>query len=118
MKQNIPTKLEADVICAIANEAPEISNIISEQFKNRVIVENKVFPSGFYIKYEIKDNIPPIDDTESKVLGNVGAKIPDLKYGMGFALFMKDGYISSLEGYTYNEEPLPADLQKYELYYL
>ena len=108
MKQNIPTKLEADVICAIASETPMISNIISEQFKNRVIVENKVFPSGFYIKYEIKDNIPPIDDTESKVLGNVGAKFSDLK----------NGYISSLEGYTYNEEPLPADLQKYELYYL
>ena len=117
MKQNIPTKLEADVICAIASETPMISKLILDQFKNRIITKHEVYPSGFYIQYEIK-NAQPIDNMKSDVLGEVGAIFPNLKYGMGFALFIKDGYISSLEGYTYNEEPLPADLQKYELYYL
>ena len=44
------------------------------------------------------------------------AKIKGMDHGMGFILWVTDGYVSMLEYYAYNED-IPLDLSDYTLSY-
>ena len=45
-----------------------------------------------------------------RVLGNVQANVLGLVHGLGFALFLEDGRLALLEGYSYGEETGGIDL--------
>ena len=49
-------------------------------------------------------------------LGDVIAKIPGLEHGAGFLLYVDNGSITALEGYTF-EEPWPVVIDKFTLTY-
>jgi len=53
--------------------------------------------------------------SEFKTLGNVQVSFPGLEHGAGFVLFINDGLISMLEGYTYGE-PWPEDITGYSFH--
>ena len=44
------------------------------------------------------------------------ARLPTYKHGLGFLLYVADGALSALEGYTY-DEPWPNELQGLVLAY-
>jgi hypothetical protein len=69
---------------------------------------------GFFCEFEIEPNAPSVDlDVE---IGDVQAAIPGLAHGAGFVLFIRDGRITTLEGYTY-DELWPDSIGKFVLSY-
>jgi hypothetical protein len=48
--------------------------------------------------------------------GDVGATIEGVNHGAGFLIFVRDGYLKFLEGYTY-DEPWPDKTDVSELKY-
>ena len=71
---------------------------------------------GFFTDFSVPE------ETHKKVglnlvLGDVfGDDIPELQRGAGFMLFIEDGILTCLEGYSY-EEPWPTQVDEFRLTY-
>jgi hypothetical protein len=50
-------------------------------------------------------------------MGDVIAEIDGLKHGAGFLLYIQDGVLDALEGYTY-DEPWPDTIRRFTLKYM
>ena len=48
-------------------------------------------------------------------VGDVIAEVPGVQHGLGFVVFVKDGVLNMLEGYTFGDDEWPADLSVYRL---
>ena len=70
---------------------------------------------GFYCDFEVPPTVSPVGD-ENFHLGDVEATVPGLKHGAGFVLFVTNGRLTQLEGYSY-DEPWPEEIHDFELRY-
>ena len=116
---NITTFLEFEntVIEMLLNGEDEVLKLLREQYKSAEVKKREFTGTGFFTKYEIKNKQVAIPDLKSFNFGDVGCQIANLKNGVGFVLFVKDGFLSMLEGYTYDEE-WPEEIINYKLNYL
>ena len=71
---------------------------------------------GFYLKFKEGNPKLSLGLNVDFYFGDVVASIPGLELGAGFVLFIKNGFISMLEGYSY-EEMWPDNITKFELEY-
>lgn len=106
-------QLENEVMSAISREVPQYSGLIMEQYirgkKTREFTGH-----GFYTDF---------DDVGDGVLGGcfcdcvLGTPSAVLNNGctVGFALFIRGGKISTLEGYTFGDEQWPDVIETYEV---
>lgn len=85
------------------------------QYENAEVAETKMYRRGFDIRFRMKAGVPAVGAEGQREYGTVSAQIPGLAYGMGFILWVKDGMIQSLEGYSY-EEDLPEIVERYTLH--
>lgn len=58
---------------------------------------------GFFAKLDVDRESNAAVPVQRAKIRDVGAEIPELKYGAGFVLFVADGYLDVLEGFTYDE---------------
>lgn len=80
-------------------------------------VEKREFTGfGFYTALTIPQNIPRIAGLDIK-FGDVIGCIPGLPSGVGFLLYVKDGVLDMLEGYSY-DEPWPSSIDCSNLKYI
>ncbi len=89
---------------------------LREQFERIENVERKFTGAGFYTKVRVAPDVRPLSK-KSLTFGDVAAAIPELKNGAGFLLFVRDGVLNQLEGYTYGES-WPAEVSRFELGYI
>ncbi len=71
--------------------------------------------AGFYTYFEIRRAPLQIYDIDLR-FGDVVAEIPGLKNGAGFLLYVKNGLLDMLEGYSYDEtwpDMIPRYILKY-----
>lgn len=71
---------------------------------------------GFFCMMALPPHAPTVEDPRSFHLGDVNAEIQGLQHGAGFVLFVRDGRLEMLEGYTYGE-PWPEHSEKFSLSY-
>jgi hypothetical protein len=71
---------------------------------------------GFFCELEVPADAPRVTAPGDFELGDVGATIDGLEQGAGFLLFVRDGRMTMLEGYTY-DEPWPAEIRSFTLTY-
>src|SRR5436305_953785 len=69
---------------------------------------------GFFTHFEVPEQAPRVPGKPSMQFGDVIAEMEGLRYGAGFVLFIKNGVLTMLEGYTY-DEPWPETISRYEL---
>lgn len=69
---------------------------------------------GFYCDFEIPETAPTV--SRDLQLGDVHAEIEGLQRGAGFVLFVSDGRLKTLEGFTY-DEAWPETVRAYSLRY-
>ena len=86
------------------------------QYENAEVAEAKLYRRGFDIRFRLKEGVPAVEVEGERTYGTVSAQIPGLMRGMGFVLWVKNGMIQSLEGYSY-EEDLPEIAEEYTLHY-
>ena len=83
----------------------------------RCIVAKREFTGfGFYAIFDVPDDVRPITGFDIK-FGDVVAEIPELPSGAGFLLYIKDGVLDMLEGFSY-DEPWPSSIDRYNLNYM
>ncbi len=81
------------------------------------IAEKREFTGfGFYTTLTVPQSIPRIVGLDIK-FGDVIGCIPGLPSGAGFLLYVKDGVLDMLEGYSY-DEPWPSSIDCFNLKYI
>ena|SRR5579875_4153130 len=71
---------------------------------------------GFFTHFDVPKEAPQFSGNPSIKFGDVIAEMDGLQRGAGFLLFIQNGVLSMLEGYTY-EEPWPQKVARFELRY-
>ena len=107
-------QLESDVMMRIIAEDSSVSNILERQYNSAKVIGRRFTGVGFFTDLEVLDKSLKLSNHPNLELGNVQANIEGLKFGAGFVLFIRDGLIETLEGYTY-DEPWPTIISEYNL---
>lgn len=95
-----------------------VLTILREQYKSARIVSEKCNNAGFYITYQINDApIIPNEYNRTFQIGDLNGLVDNINGAVGFVLFVKNGYIIMLEGYTNILDQWPESDSQIELQY-
>jgi hypothetical protein len=110
------TPLECEVMHMLLCGDEATLLVLRRQMDASRVKERKLTGVGFYTTFAVPDCIQRVELKRSLHLGDVHAEIDGLQFGAGFVLFVNDGVIDFLEGYTY-EEPWPVEIHRFKLAY-
>ena len=97
------TKLELAALRSIFTETPQLADGLAAQLAAASVAGRENTGGGFFTTISVAAGVPRI--SSPRALGHdTSASIEGLVHGMGFILFMEDGYINLLEGYAFGAE--------------
>jgi len=108
--------LEHAVMKKLLDRNSEPFVALKNQYQALKVKSRKLTGVGFFTYFSMSDDVPPLPDASSFHIGDVGAYLNDHALEVGFVLFIREGRIRELEGYTY-EEPWPKEVTSFELFY-
>lgn len=110
-------ELEAAVLDKIlAGDEPAL--VLLREQRQRMRVRGREFTGvGFYTEFEHSADTPRLAVSESIRFGDVLAEIDGLENGAGFLLFIDNGLITMLEGYSNANEKWPESISSFKLRY-
>jgi hypothetical protein len=90
---------------------------LRDQYSNSRIKLRKYTGAGFYTYFTIKQDTKPLVNRMNFEITDISATVRKVKYALGFVLFIRNGYIDWLEGYTMSLDDWPDDYSNVELFY-
>jgi hypothetical protein len=103
------------VVYLCTNPNHEAASKILEQYENSTIIKREFTGAGFYTYFQVNDESLSLGNNVSFGLDCVHAEINGLEYGAGFILFIENGFIDNLEGYTYGgDKEWPEKITAYK----
>ena len=100
----------------LAGDLPALE-ILRAQAENAVVVKREWTGVGSFTDFAVPNTALALPQKESTHIGDVSADIEELKPGAGFVLFVREGLIQMLEGYSY-DEPWLAEPTTFRLSYV
>jgi len=100
---------------------PAFADAVRQQLSHATVSTRDYSEVGLFTNFAIPSDAPVRRDLGNAELDGVGAEIPGLEHGAGFILFVRDGVISFLEGYTYGDAKFPetiTDFRVHEEHYI
>jgi len=98
----------------LAGEHP-VLEALRRQLASISVVEREQTGSGFFTKLSTIPSAAAAQvQTSSLRFGDIEATMDGLSHGAGFVLYVDDGRLTMLEGYSY-EEPWPEHVEKFSL---
>ena len=110
------TPLEEQVMKMLLDGDDSTLGILRRQFKQVEVSSRKMTGVGFYTEVSVPLDAPRLDGRPSFKLGDVNGTALEVQHGLGFLLYITDGALSMLEGYTY-DEPWPDKIRGLALTY-
>ena len=105
------TSLERAVLNAIC-EIHRVDRLALEvQLSTATFLGRENTGAGFYTYFTVERNSKGLINGE-RLRGGPEAEIDGLQHGMGFILWLKEGYVDCLEGYSYGESTSGVVLEK------
>jgi hypothetical protein len=108
--------LERQVIEKLLTGDHPVLSVLRQQFATARFRSRDLTNVGFFTYIAVSPDEQPARLTSRAHLGDVSAAIPDLQNGAGFVLFITNGALDFLEGYTY-DEPWPESIDSFTLRY-
>ena len=109
------TALERAVLDKLlAGEFP-VLDILRRQIQTGQVIEHRMTGVGFFTKFGLPAGAPRTQGTFQ--FGDVLATVEGLPHGAGFVLWVQDGVLDLLEGYTF-DEPWPQATDRFALEYI
>ncbi len=108
-------EFEQAVMHKIMEHDTAINKILREQYKRAHIQDRSFSGVGFFTDFIVPNNIPHIIQHVEYDYGDVKAIINDID-GYGFILFIDDGVMTLLEGYTWRDS-WPDTIYSYSLFH-
>ena len=110
------TDLERSVMEMLLAGEDEVLSGLRSQLVASTFAGREDTGVGFYTTFNVPNGVSRVASGRSFKFGDVSATTPGLQHGVGFLLFVKDGILEMLEGYTY-DEPWPIEISTFELSY-
>ena len=102
-------EFEKTIIEDIIQTYPEYAERLTRQYGTATVTKRTIDSRGFYTYYDIGDKTASLGHGVNLQLGEDQWNINGLKYGSDYILWIKNGFITQLEGFSY-EEPWPAEI--------
>lgn len=102
------SNLERAVLLAIANQYPVHGTALRLQVRSASVALRENTGVGFFTT--LSDVGGPRIEGAPSPLGDIGADVDGVAHGMGFLLWLQDGFAETLEGYTYDGDTAELDL--------
>lgn len=87
----------------------EILSMLRKQYEQSKVVSREFSAVGFYITFIVEGRDELCLDGKSFYIGDVYGVVNGIEGAIGFILYIENGYISLLEGYTNIIENWPAN---------
>ena len=100
----------------LAGDDPVLEGL-RNQYLNFKVKSRRFTGAGFYTSYRIPTGIPSVAGGRNFDFSDVSASQGSIDPAMGFVLFVRDGYLATLEGYTFLLDEWPSDYVNITLYY-
>lgn len=101
---------ESIIIDDIINQYPEYKEKLQKQLSVASVKDRTISKYGFFVDYVINNSdAVTLGQDVNLMLETDGWKINGLEHGSGYILWIQNGLIHSLEGYSY-EEPWPKEI--------
>jgi hypothetical protein len=98
------SRLERDVLATILAPKHPVMNALRAQVERCRVRDREVTGVGFWTQLDIPADAEPAPVKPGRMsLGDVVASIDGLEHGAGFVLFIEDGVLQMLEGFSYDE---------------
>ena len=92
-----------------------VFKILRQQYEKASVKSRKLSGTGFFTVFEVPDDVIKLDSLRSFQFGDIIGSMDGVNDGVGFVLFVKNGVIDFLEGYTYGNEKFPETVLNYQL---
>jgi len=109
-----PSDFEKDVLEAIIGRSGTMLEPLKEQLRLVKVSSRETTGVGFFTNLHLPSEAPRLPGNANLELDDIAADISGLKNGAGFVLFVRDGLMQFLEGYSY-DEPWPDSITSYTL---
>jgi hypothetical protein len=96
------TPLERAVLQAICEKHSADRAALEAQLSTAAVLSRENTGAGFYTYFTV-ERISTRAIGGERLRSGPSAKVDGLEHGMGFILWLKDGYADCLEGYCYDE---------------
>jgi|CXWL01.1.fsa_nt_gi hypothetical protein len=115
------TELEAEVLnWLLAGEDPVLLGL-RNQLAIASVISREMTGHGFYLHFSIPPSTSKLHEKlpckPSFCFGDVNASVEGLNHGAGFLLWVTNGVLDFLEGYTYDGD-WPLEIQQFWLDYI
>ena len=111
------TELERSVLDKLLTGEHPVLEALRRQLCGCRVRKRELTGCGFFTELQVDRALPAAPTIAKKLrIGDVEAKITGLEQGAGFVLFVNNGYLDMLEGYSY-DEPWPESVSEFELRY-
>jgi hypothetical protein len=90
--------------------------LLRRQAEQARAASRKMTGVGFFTKFALPPGVPRLPGRQTFKFGDVNGTADNVNHGVGFLLYVDDGALSMLEGYTY-DEPWPNELRGLVLKY-
>ena len=115
------TPLESEVLRWLLDGEDSILAALREQFASASVLSRDLTGHGFYLRFAVPTSVTKLHEKfrvkPDFYFGDVKVSIDSLEHDAGFLLWVKDGILDLLEGYTY-DEIWPASVESFELQYI
>lgn len=102
----------------ILNGNEEVLSILREQYRNADIVSVENEEVGFYINYRVNKAVMVTDGYNGTFqIGDVDGTVDNIDGAVGFILYIKNGYLNMLEGYSNIIDKWPEEDYEIKLKY-
>jgi hypothetical protein len=106
--------LEQAVLNMLLKGDHPVLAILRQQTRQARLLKREQTGVGFFCDFTVDGEVPTAPFHCE--IGDVNAKLEGLTHGAGFVLFVREGRIAMLEGYTY-DEPWPDVIRGFSLQY-
>jgi hypothetical protein len=97
------TPLENAVLETMCQQPGKHFETIKQQLAAASVGRREFSGVGFFTDFIVPADATVKRDLPDMELTGVGAEFPNLAHGAGFVLFIREGVINMLEGFTYDE---------------
>lgn len=112
------TELERAVMEMLLLGDHPVLEVLRLQFQKARVERREFTGVGFFTHFAISPDAPRVAGRRSFELDDVHADIPGLEHGADFILFIRDGTIDFLEGFTYGDDRWPETVTSLRLTYV
>jgi hypothetical protein len=112
---NPATEIEEAIIRRMLSDSALKPVRSTVDFSSVMVLDREFTGAGFLTEFSRKQELKLFPDGFSLRWGKVGARLNASKVETGYLVYIDDGFITSVEGYTYGDA-WPTTIDQIELY--